>query len=72
MWCSAGEARTNLCDVLLGTPLYGRASVGQPTRIYLQQFSTDTEYSLEDLPKAMDDRDKWQEGVREICASSAT
>ena len=26
--------------------------------------------SLEDLPEAMDDRDKWRERVREICACS--
>ena len=43
--------------------------VGRPTRTYQQQLCTDTGCSLEDLPEAMDDRDKWQEKVREICDS---
>ena len=32
----------------------------------------DTGCSLEDLPRAMDNRDRWQERVREICSDGAT
>ena len=40
---------------------------GAATNItYLQQFGTDTSCNQEELPKAMDDRDEWQERVREI------
>ena len=61
-----------ISDVLLWTPSHGRASVERPARTYLQQLCADRSYSLEDLPGAMDDRDKWQERVREIRASSLT
>ena len=54
--------------VLLWTFSHGRASVEWPTRIYVQQFYTDTGCSLEDLPEAMDYRDEWKERVREIPA----
>ena len=46
-------------------PSYGYASVGQPTRTYLQQLCADTRCSLEDLPGVMDDKDWWRERERE-------
>ena len=54
-----------ISDVLLYTPLHRCASVGRPTRTYLQQLCTDTGCSLEDLPKAMDDRERERERERE-------
>ena len=57
-------------NFLLWTPSHGCASVGRPAKIYLQQLSTNTGSSLEDLPEMMDDRDGWQERVREIRATS--
>ena len=60
-----------ISDVLLWTPSHGRAKAGLPTRIYIQQLCADTEYSLEDLPKAMDNREVWRERVRDIRADSA-
>ena len=39
-------------------PLHGCASVGQPTRTYLQQLCTDIGFSLENLPEVIDDRDE--------------
>ena len=70
-WRSKDELISN---VLLWKPSHGGASVGQPTRTYeyLPQLCTDTVCSLEGLPKAMDDRYKWWERVREIHASSMT
>ena len=56
-------------DVLLWTPSHGRASAGRSARIYL---CTDTGWSLEDLPEAMNDRDQWREGVREILVRNKT
>ena len=50
----------------------GCANVGQPTKTYLQQLCTDTGCNLEDLMRAIGDRDKWQERVREIHASNMT
>ena len=52
---------TIISDVLLWTPTYGRAKAGRPARTYIQQLCEDTGCSLEDLPEAMNDRDKWQE-----------
>ena len=61
-----------ISDILLWTPSHGWAKAGWPARTYIQQLSADTECSLEDLPGTMDDRDGWQERVREICADRGT
>ena len=59
-------------DVLLWTPIYGRAKAGRPARTYIQQLCEDTGCSPEDLPEAMNDREKWRERVRDIRATSTT
>ena len=61
-----------ISDVLLWTPTYGPAKAGRPARTYIQQLFEDTGCSLEDLPEAMKDREKWREGVRDIRAGSTT
>ena len=61
-----------ISDVLLWTPTHGRAKAGRPARTYIQQLCEDTGCSLEDLPEAMNDREKWREMVRDIHASSTT
>ena len=52
-------------DLLLWTPLHGRASVRRPTRTYLQQLCTDTGYNLENVPRVMDDMNWWREKEKE-------
>ena len=69
---TAGEVGTNPCDVLLWTPSHGRAKAGRPARTYIQQLCADTGCSIEDLPEAMDDREKWRERVRDIRADGVT
>ena len=59
-------------DVLLWTLTYGRAKAGRPARTYIQQLCEDTGCSPEDLPEAMNDREKWREKVRVIRASGTT
>ena len=59
-------------DVLLWTPTYGRAKAGRPYRIYIQQLCDDTGCNPEDLPEAMNDREKLRERVRDIRASDMT
>ena len=59
-------------DVLLWIPIHGRAKAGRPARTYSQQLCEDTGCSLEDLPEAMNDREKWRERVRDIRASGTT
>ena len=61
-----------ISDVLLWTPTYGRTKVGRPARTYIQQLCEDTGCSPEDLPEAMNDREKWLERVRDIRASGMT
>ena len=61
-----------ISDVVLWTPLHGRAKAGQPARTYIQQLWADTGYSLEELPEAMGDREEWPERVRDIRADSVT
>ena len=69
---TAEEATMNSCDILLLYPAHGHASVWQPTRTCIQLLCRDTGCSEEDLLEAMDDRNKWQERVREISANSVT
>ena len=66
-WRSRDEL---ISDVLLWTPIYGRAKAGRPARTYIQQLCENTRCSLEDLPEAMNDREKWRERVRDIRAGS--
>ena len=68
-WRSKDEL---ISDVLLWTPTYGCAKVGWPARTYIQQLCEDTGCNPEDLPEAMNDREKWRERVRDIRAGGAT
>ena len=68
-WRSKDEL---ISDVLLWTPTYGCAKAGRPARTYIQQLFEDTGCNTEDLPKAMNDREKWRERVRDICAGGTT
>ena len=64
-WRSKDEL---VSDVVLWTPTYGQAKAGRPARTYMQQLCKDTE----DLPEAMNDREKWRERVRDIPAGGTT
>ena len=68
-WRSKDEL---ISDVLLWTPAYGQAKAGRPARTYIQKLCEDTGCSPEDLPEAMDDREKWRERVWDIRASGTT
>ena len=68
-WKSRDE---HVSDVLLWTPTYGRAKAGRPARTHMLQLFEDTGCSPEDLPEAMNDREKWRERVRDIRASGTT
>ena len=61
-----------ISDLLLWTPTYGQAKAGQPAQTYIQQLCEDTRCSPEELPEAMNDREKWRERVRDIRATSTT
>ena len=54
------------------TPTYGRAKAGRPAQTYIQQLCEDTGCSPEELPEAMNDREKWRERVRDIRANGTT
>ena len=54
------------------TPTYSHAKAGRPARTYIQQLYEDTGGSSEDLPEVMNDREKWRERVKDICASGTT
>ena len=68
-WRSKDEL---ISDVLLWTHTYGRAKAGRPARTYIQQLCEDTGCNPEDLPEAMNDREKWRERVRDIRAGGTT
>ena len=61
-----------ISDVLLWTPTYGRAKAGRPARTYIQQLCEDTGCNPEDLPEAMNDREKWRERVRDVRVGGMT
>ena len=68
-WRSKDEL---ISDVLLWTPTYGQAKAGRLVRTYIQQLCEDTGCNPEDLPEAMNDREKWRERVRDIRADGTT
>ena len=72
----AGHCRRSkgefISDVLLWTPAYGQPKAGRPARKYIEQLCEDTGCSPEDLPEAMNDREKWRERVRDIRARGTT
>ena len=68
-WRSRDEL---ISDILLWTPTYGQAKAGRPAWTYIQQLYEDTGCSPEDLPEAMNDREKWRERVKDIRASGMT
>ena len=68
-WRSRDEL---ISDILLWTPTHGRAKAGRPARTYIQQLYEGTGCCPEDLPEAMNDREKLRERVRDICATSTT
>ena len=68
-WRSKDEL---ISDVLLWTLTYGQAKAGRPARTYIQQLCEDTGCNPEDLPEAMDNREKWRERVRDIRAGGTT
>ena len=68
-WRSKDEL---ISDVLPWTPTYGQAKAGRPAQTYIQQLCEDTGCNTEDLPEAMNNREKWRERVRDIRASGMT
>ena len=68
-WRSRDEI---ISDVLLWTPTHSHAKAGRPVRTYIQQLCQDTGCCPEDLLEAMNDREKWRERVRDICAADTT
>ena len=68
-WRSKDEL---ISDVLLWTPTYGQAKAGRPAQTYIQQLCEDTGCNPEDLPEAMNNREKWRERVRDIRAGGTT
>ena len=72
----AGHCRRSkgelISDVLLWTPAYGQAKAGRPARTYIQQLCEDTGCNPEYLSKAMNDREKRRERVRDIRAGGTT
>ena len=68
-WRSRDEL---ISDVLLWTPTYGWAKSGRLARTYIQQLCEDMGCSLENLPEAMNDREKWRERVKDIHACGTT
>ena len=68
-WRSRDEL---ISDVLLRTPTHGRAKAGWPARTYIQQLCEDMGCCPEDLPEAINNKEKWRERVRDIRATSTT
>ena len=61
-----------ISDVFQWPPTYGWAKAGRPARTYIQKLCEDAGCSPEDLPEAMNDKEKWREKVRDIRAGGPT
>ena len=59
-------------DILLWTTSHEWAKAGPPARTYIQQLCAESGYDLEDQSEAMNEREGWQERVREIRTGSTT
>ena len=57
-----------ISDVLLWTPSYRRTRVERSGKANLRQLCTVTGCRLEDQQEAMDGKDEWREGFKEIRA----
>ena len=55
-----------------GPPHTAVQKAGRPARTNIQQLCEDTGCNPEDLPEAMNDREKWRERVRDIRAGGTT
>ena len=56
-------------DVIQWTPTYCRAKAWQPARTCIQQLYEGTGFCPEDVAEAMNEREKWRERLKDICAS---
>ena len=55
-------------DLILWTPKHGKAKVGRPSKTYTKQLTEDDDCQLEDLPRAMEDRQYWRGRVNMVRA----
>ena len=70
---TAGESRTNSSVIYSnGPPADGQAKAGRPAQTYIPQRCEDTGCNPEDLPKVINDRDKWRGRVRYIRTGGTT
>ena len=53
-----------ISNVLLWTPTHGHTSVDRLAKTYIHQLYADTGCCLEDLLRAMADRDRWQDRIK--------
>ena len=68
-WRSRDEL---ISDLLVWTPTYDRAKAGWSARTYILQLCEDMGCGPEDLPEAMNDREKWRKSVKDIRACGTT
>ena len=68
---TAREARTN-SQVTFSYELLHMNVPWLPDQQRLTYICVDTRHSLEDLTSTMDDRNRWQEKVRELHAANVT
>ena len=69
-WRSKDEL---VSDVLLWTPKYGQAKAGRHSpNLHTSSYARTQDSNPEDLPEAMNDREKWREMVKDIRADGRT
>ena len=70
---TAGEAGTSSKVMYSYRPTHmAEKKQDEVARTYIEQLCEDTGCGPEDLPEAMNDREKWRERVRDIRASGTT
>ena len=56
-------------DLILWTTKHCKAKVGPPSKTYTKQLTEDADCQLEDLPRAMKDREYWRGRVNMVQAT---
>ena len=67
-----GQAKAAVCMAKQKLLYVSSGWSSWPARTYIQQLCEDTGCNPEDLPEAMNDREKWREMVRDVRAGGTT
>ena len=54
------RSKDEVASDFMWTPRHSKAKVGRQRKTYTKQLTEDADFQLEDLPRAMEDREYWR------------